>query len=529
MVDRDEFLQLLTAGAGAGLMALVLILRLNPEVAGDLGGVLRAVVAWVAWGAALATAVGVLILWAVRLVRGRGRKLWMLPWLAMLVFLVGAVLSRVNADINEAFLTGSMHRILGQDAVVWLGVVVVVAAADRLGARRRLPWRVPVVVAVILVVPVLRLFWGPAGPPEIPLLSRGNLGHPQRGLVVVGIEGMDVNLFLASTTSGRYPALERFVRGGSWGPLHPYRPFLKRSLWTTTAVGAYPREHGVKGRFAWELPGILKEPLRLLPTTGLGGTWLIPRPLARKVPPSPSVLPPLWDRLAGGGLPVQAVGWPGVWGKPARGSPEPALARSWASVEVNLRHALDLALARFPREGEAVRHAVVADLAKIARVQRARPGRQEILWIELESLAVTRRYLEPEGAGDTDERAVLGLVLELLDETLDELLQDHHGSLVVLVSPYGMAQPDPVERILRTLGGGRRWRASARSCPDGLVAFMGPGVVPGRRMDASQLVDVAPTICYLLGLPVPQYMEGRVILEAIDPGYLSANSLQVVE
>jgi len=453
----------------------------------------------------------------------------MLPWLAMLMFLVGAVLSRINADINEAFLTGSMHRILGQDAVVWLGVVVVLAVTDRLGARRRARWRVPVVAAVILVVPVLRLFWGAAGPAEIPLLSRGSLGRPQRGLVVVGVEGLDLNLFLTSTTSGRYPALERFVRTGSWGPLHPYRPFLKKSLWTTTAVGAYPREHGVKGRFAWELPGVLKEPLRLLPTTGLGGTWLIPRPLARKVPPPPSVLPPLWDRLAGGGLSVQAVGWPGAWGVKTPGSSEHGPVCSWASVEVNLRHALDLALARFPREGEAVRHAVVKDLSKIAQVQRAGSKRPEILWIELESLAVARRYLEPEDAGDTDERAVQGLVLELLDETLDELLKDRRGGLVVLVSPYGMAQPDPVERIVRTLGGGRRWRASARSCPDGLVAFIGPGVIPGHRMGASQLVDLAPTICYLLGLPVPQYMEGRVILEAIDSDYLSANSLQVVE
>jgi len=48
-------------------------------------------------------------------------------------------------------------------------------------------------------------------------------------------------------------------------------------------------------------------------------------------------------------------------------------------------------------------------------------------------------------------------------------------------------------------------------------------------MEGAQLVDVAPTICYLLGLPLPQYMEGRVLLEAIDPEYLSANSLQVVD
>jgi len=198
-------------------------------------------------------------------------------------------------------------------------------------------------------------------------------------------------------------------------------------------------------------------------------------------------------------------------------------------VEVNLRHSLDLALARFPKAGEAVRNAVIADVEKMAQVPPEPSGKTSILWIELESLAVARRYLEPEDVGDTDQRAVQGLILELLDEELDELLRGRRSALVAIVSPYGMAKPSPAERILRTLGGGRRWRASARSCPNGLIALMGPGVLAGNRMEGAQLVDVAPTLCYLLGLPVPGYMEGRVLLEAIDPDYLSANSLQVVE
>jgi len=529
MVDRDEILQLLTAGAAAGLLALVLVLRLNPEVPQRIGVVLRASGVWAAWGGLVAMLSGALVLGLFRLLGGRRRRLWMLPWLAMAVYLAGAVLSRVNVDINEAFLTGSGHRVLEQDAAVWLGVVVLVAMADWLGARHRARWRVPMVVGLILVVPVLRLFSGTLAPSELLPVTRGQLGQPQRGLVVVGVEGLDLNLLLASATSGRYPALDRFIRRGSWGPLHPYRPFLKKSLWTSVAVGAYPRAHGVKSRHAWDFPGILPEPLRLLPTTGLGGAWLIPRILARKVPPPPSALPPLWQRLEGGGLPVQVVGWPGIWAPGARTGSSPRPVRTWASIEINLRHSLDLALARFPKAGEALRNAIVADAQKVAAVQVPdRPG-QSILWIELESLAVARRYLEPLEVSDTDERAVQGLILELLDEELSWLVDERQGSLLVLISPYGMAEPNPTERILRTLGGGRRWRASARSCPDGLVALMGPGVVAGRRMKGAQLVDVAPTICYLLGLPVPQYMEGRVLLEAIDPEYLNANSLQVVD
>jgi hypothetical protein len=41
------------------------------------------------------------------------------------------------------------------------------------------------------------------------------------------------------------------------------------------------------------------------------------------------------------------------------------------------------------------------------------------------------------------------------------------------------------------------------------------------------LPDVVPTLCYLLGLPVAQYMEGEVIVDAVDTGYLTTHPLVV--
>lgn len=50
--------------------------------------------------------------------------------------------------------------------------------------------------------------------------------------------------------------------------------------------------------------------------------------------------------------------------------------------------------------------------------------------------------------------------------------------------------------------------------PDGILTLLGPGVKPGVRIDASVL-DIAPTILYLKGLPVGADMDGKPLLEAL--------------
>ena len=50
---------------------------------------------------------------------------------------------------------------------------------------------------------------------------------------------------------------------------------------------------------------------------------------------------------------------------------------------------------------------------------------------------------------------------------------------------------------------------------EGVLSIFAPEVKPGDRLSAD-LQDVAPTTLALLGLSVPQYMEGRVIQEAFE-------------
>jgi predicted AlkP superfamily phosphohydrolase/phosphomutase len=61
---------------------------------------------------------------------------------------------------------------------------------------------------------------------------------------------------------------------------------------------------------------------------------------------------------------------------------------------------------------------------------------------------------------------------------------------------------------------------------NGVFLAYGPHVRRGLRIEGATMVDVAPTILYDMGLPVPANMDGRVLTEALDPDYVAANPIR---
>ena len=50
--------------------------------------------------------------------------------------------------------------------------------------------------------------------------------------------------------------------------------------------------------------------------------------------------------------------------------------------------------------------------------------------------------------------------------------------------------------------------------------MFGAGVRSGAAIEGAALPDIAPTVLALMGLPLPRDMEGRVLAEAFEPGYV---------
>ena len=63
---------------------------------------------------------------------------------------------------------------------------------------------------------------------------------------------------------------------------------------------------------------------------------------------------------------------------------------------------------------------------------------------------------------------------------------------------------------------------------EGMVAISGPSVAPGVSL-AANIEDVAPTILYLLGEPVPSHLEGRVLVEALAASLLDRRPVEYVD
>lgn len=517
----------LAVGATAGLLAEVLVLRMNPEVPQAARVVLLGLPLWATWGMFGAGLPLILALTLLNRLRPRPER-WSGPALSALAFTAGAILSRFNAHLHPNLLQGSAHRVMAQDAVAWIVAALFALAGGALVRRLRGGPSLRVFFAVtVFALPLIRVLWVPT-PPRQPLeVAARPLGETSRRLLVLGIEGLDAKVLLVDAAGERYTALVRIREHGSWGPITPHQPYLRWALWTSAATGTFPGRHGVKAHWGWNLPMVFSETLRLLPWTPQGSRGILPWWLAQRVPPPPATVAPLWARLQASGRSTAVFGWPGAWGD------DPAIVDSPAGgtvLEATIGAALEAALEPFPERRSQIWAAIVGDQTRADAARVALESGAENVWIHLETLALIRRYHEPLRPRDTAERQLLELAIELLDEQVGAMLAVvGTDSLVAVVSPYGLAPPGSLERFRRLLGGGGAWRTSAESCPDGLLMLMGDGVREGQRVLASRPPDLAPTMCYLLGLPVAQYMEGGVVVDAVKPAFLAEHPLRVVD
>jgi predicted AlkP superfamily phosphohydrolase/phosphomutase len=64
--------------------------------------------------------------------------------------------------------------------------------------------------------------------------------------------------------------------------------------------------------------------------------------------------------------------------------------------------------------------------------------------------------------------------------------------------------------------------------PHGILVMAGPAVRSRGIVEGASLVDMAPTLLHLLGLPVPDDMDGMVLLDALDPAFVATHPVRYV-
>jgi predicted AlkP superfamily phosphohydrolase/phosphomutase len=65
--------------------------------------------------------------------------------------------------------------------------------------------------------------------------------------------------------------------------------------------------------------------------------------------------------------------------------------------------------------------------------------------------------------------------------------------------------------------------------PNGILFMKGSNIKSGFKIEGAKIIDLAPTILYLLKTPIPTDMDGKILKEAIAPSHLHQNPPQYTE
>jgi predicted AlkP superfamily phosphohydrolase/phosphomutase len=85
------------------------------------------------------------------------------------------------------------------------------------------------------------------------------------------------------------------------------------------------------------------------------------------------------------------------------------------------------------------------------------------------------------------------------------------GPLITPLEPYTLAEWSGLHRM------------------NGTLIMQGRHVRQGVSIEDAVITDLAPTIIYLLGLPVPSDMDGHVLTQALDPALLTTRPVELTE
>jgi predicted AlkP superfamily phosphohydrolase/phosphomutase len=80
------------------------------------------------------------------------------------------------------------------------------------------------------------------------------------------------------------------------------------------------------------------------------------------------------------------------------------------------------------------------------------------------------------------------------------------------------------ERTTEQVRGGLDWTGTHRM--NGVFIMTGGPVRRAHELTGAQILDVTPTVLYLMGLPIPADMDGRPLVESLDPDFVAAHPVR---
>jgi len=392
-------------------------------------------------------------------------------------------------------------------------------------------------------------------------------------LVVVGVDGLEWRLAIDLAKAGRLPEISRLAREGSFARTGTLAPALSPPIWTSMATGVVPDTHGIRGFVQLGARGAGGEPLlntnrerrvkavwNIASEAGVRscmvGYWM-----TFPVEPIEGAMVAQTGAPPGGTSEHQRKGslQPGASGQV---HPPDYEARAFAVAAASAKTAEEREREIFgdtsawpPAMKRLVEHSrwsLVADTAyqQIALDLLAGAGRCDFLFVYFGLPDVLgHRFWRWTYPGDFAEPppesevaafgGVLGRAYEHVDRFVGEIRRAAgKDATVLVVSDHGMGPFRPRQAVDVHDDGGELLRTGGHSSArDGFFAAAGPGFAvagaafPERLEDVPQIgsvVDLAPTLLALLGLPRGSDMDGHVMTGLLEPRFVAAHPLREV-
>jgi predicted AlkP superfamily phosphohydrolase/phosphomutase len=358
--------------------------------------------------------------------------------------------------------------------------------------------------------------------------------HPTK-VILVGIDAADWTLIDPLLSRGKLPNFAKLVSQGATGKLATLLPLQKSPIiWTSIATGTYPDKHGIGGFTAPAAAG------DSVPYTGN----------VRRVKA-------IWNILGEKGLKVAVVGWWVTWpAEPVNGylvsdyiqyENEKGIKLEHQTYPESLFKELDpLRLTEADVSDQAIAGiypiSVPADAVAglewvkgyvkmvyaidetFKRIGLALAGRDvQFLTVYFQGIdSLCHSCWGFRGEAGAPLEGVIDNYYVWMDKVLGEyidLVDDH--TLLVVVSDHGFRGPWHTDDGALLLG-------VEMHRESGIVGFMGKGVRGGARIPDADVLDITPTILYALGLPVARDMDGGVLIDAFQAGFLKSNRVEFV-
>ena len=353
-------------------------------------------------------------------------------------------------------------------------------------------------------------------------------------VTIVGVDGAAWRVLDPLLARGELPNLARLIAAGVHGSLRSEIPLVSPAVWTTIATGVSRQRHGIRdftvaGRIAMSLDRRVPALWTFASAAGLRSALVVwwatyPAEMIEGVVVSERALK----------LRDEDLGF--VLGE-RRGD---AKLGNLVHPSELLPKLKDVIAVGAPQEGpRAVQKRMSAEDAIVARTLlrlRQTMGPFALEMILMRGVDVVShhywKFHEPDAAAySAAERPTREEV-----EQYGGVIADHYRVVDGLLAELGGPSPNHVVIVLSDHGfeaghqpfgdGTVSGTHKSEAALDGILVAAGGPLAAGRRIEGASILDVAPTVLQLLGLPIPADLEGHVLGAAFDPAWLAEHPVR---